>query len=305
MSLGPRDRQVRGGLPGVVVEFEGRVDRPSLVLGRLGADRVERVDVLGREAVDIRAIAVWAADDVGRADLGDVGDRRSRTQAAGRAVTRTRVDIEDVVGGVLEVALGDEAVRTDLPRVADPPFEAGRRRQGGAAVVLHQLTRLAGIVDAARIGRDQRVVDWVGAGGGLVADLDRAQAVVPRVHGDRIAAELLVLPGHHAEHGEVVRQVLVIAQRGERAAEVAQVIVLVRDLGEAAVLAAQGRIDAQVDIARQAAGQIGRRRRLDDVDGGEDVRVEGAQRGRAIQDRIGERAAVQGGAGEGAGDAHD
>ena len=278
IGLGARDGEGGRGLPIVVLELEAGIYGPGRVLGRLRADRVERVDVLGLERIDVGAVAVRRLDDERRADLADLGDGRGGAQARIGPVTSAGVDIEQMVGGLIQLALGHEGVGAELPGLVDAVFKPGGGRKGRAAIELDQLARLAGVVDAARILGQQRVVDRVRAGGSLVAQLDRTQAVAPRIHRDRVAAELFVLPGDHAKDREVVGQVLVVAQRGQRAAEASQVIVLVGQLGEAAVLARQGGVDPQVDIARQAAGQVRRRRRLDHVDRGEDVRVERAQR---------------------------
>jgi hypothetical protein len=166
-----------------------------------------------------------------------------------------------------------------------------------------ELADLGGIIDPARILRHQRLIGGVGRRHRLVADLDRAELVRPAVHRHRIAAELLVLPRDHAEHREIVGNVRVVAGREGRAAQVAQIVILVRGLDPATLLAAERRRDLQVDIARKAAGQIRRRGRLDHRDRREDVRIERAERrgrrvGRASQDRIGESPAVQRGARE-------
>src|SRR6185295_11976308 len=107
------------------------------------------------------------------------------------------------------------------------PLEARGAGREIAAVVADELAGLAREVNAARILREQRVVDRVRARRGLVAELDRAELVAPAVHRDRIAAEFLVLPREHAERGEVIAEVDVVAERSRRTAEIGERILLV------------------------------------------------------------------------------
>jgi hypothetical protein len=295
LGVGARDRALKGRVPVVVLELQRRIDRPDHLGHRFGPDRVEGLGVLGGEGVDIGASV---GRHIGRAQAGEMGDGGGRVQRRVGVRAGAVLDIEEVVGALVELTLGIKAGQADLEFVGGLPFEARRPREDIAPVLAHELADLAGIVDPARILGDQGVVNRIAARNALVPDLDRAEAVGPAVDRDRVPAEVFFLEGQGAEDREILGQVGVVADRVGRRALVAEFVVFVGGFHKAAVPARQGRCDLQIDDPRQAAGDVGGVRRLDDGDPREDVGVEGAQRrrthiGRGAQDRIGETRPVQ------------